>query len=172
MPEFAYGSGPPQPVAPMKPEKLADGVTLVRPLSRKGSGPGLILLTASPEFDFEIQDGIPSLRMKWAEEGYVVVEIGRQASSSALKLAVMKLDECQECEPKEKIGLVCGSLCTKQRYLSHMLIGVQAIIQKCGQKLLPQWRLSRIESSFRPSMPLRLNTLQSHHKHQYRRSIT
>lgn len=109
MPEFAYGSGPPQPVSPMKPEKVADGVTLVRPLSRKGSGPGLILLSPNAETDtpIEIQDGIPSLRMKWAEEGYVVVEIRPQASSSALKLAVSKLDECQECQPKEKIGLVC-----------------------------------------------------------------
>lgn len=117
MPEFAYGSGPPQPVAPMKPEKLADGVTLVRPLSRKGSGPGLILLTSNAEPAVEIQDGIPSLRMKWAEEGYVVVEIGQQASISALKLAVTKLDECRECEPKEKIGLVCEFACsTKERF--------------------------------------------------------
>lgn len=91
----------------MQPEKLADGLTLVRPLSRKGSGPGLILLTSTVDSEIEIQDGIPSLRMKWAEEGYVVVEIKHEASSSALKLALAKLDECKECEPKEKVGLVC-----------------------------------------------------------------
>lgn len=94
----------------MKPETLAGGVTLIRPLSRKGTGPGLILLTSNSESAVEIQDGIPSLRMKWAEEGYVVVEIKSEASSSALKLAVTKLDECKECEPKEKVGLVCGLL--------------------------------------------------------------
>ncbi|EME45788.1 hypothetical protein DOTSEDRAFT_151055 [Dothistroma septosporum NZE10] len=109
MPEFAYGSGPPQPVPPMKPEHIADGVTLIRPLSRKGVGPGMIVLSPNEESatPIEIQDGIPSLRMKWAEEGYCVVEIRPQASSSALKTAVQRLTQCHECEPKEKMGLIC-----------------------------------------------------------------
>ncbi|KJX92560.1 hypothetical protein TI39_contig5841g00026 [Zymoseptoria brevis] len=109
MPEFAYGSGLPQPVPPMKPEQIAEGVTLIRPLSRKGVGPGIILLVSDQQSDtpIEIENGIPSLRMKWAEEGYCVVEIRPQASSSALKTAVEKLDACQECEPKDKMGLVC-----------------------------------------------------------------
>lgn len=109
MPEFAYGSGLPLPVPPMKPEQIAEGVTLIRPLSRKGVGPGIILLVPDQQSDtpIEIENGIPSVRMKWAEEGYCVVEIRPQASSSALKTAVGKLDACQECEPKEKMGLVC-----------------------------------------------------------------
>ena len=109
VPEFAYGSAPPTPVAPQKPEDVAEGVTLLRPLSRRGHGPGLIILApnddrASP---VEIEDGIPSLRMKWAEEGYCVVQIQPNASSSALKAAVKALDGCSECEPKEKMGLIC-----------------------------------------------------------------
>jgi carboxymethylenebutenolidase len=109
MPEFVYGSGKPQPVPPMKPEQIAEGVTLIRPLSRKGVGPGLILLVPEQQSEtpIEIENGIPSLRMKWAEEGYCVVEIRPQAGSSALKTAVAKLNECQECEPKEKMGVVC-----------------------------------------------------------------
>jgi carboxymethylenebutenolidase len=109
MPEFAYGSDPPKAVPPMKPEQIAEGVTLIRPLSRKGVGPGMILLVPNQDSEtpIEIENGIPSLRMKWAEEGYCVVEIRPQASSSALKAAVTKLDACQECEPKEKMGLVC-----------------------------------------------------------------
>ncbi|KAK4502678.1 hypothetical protein PRZ48_006104 [Zasmidium cellare] len=109
MPEFVYGSGPPKSVPPMKPEQVADGVTLVRPLSRKGVGPGMIILSPNDEATspIEIEDGIPSLRMKWAEEGYCVVEIRAQASSSALKAAVAALGDCHECEPKEKIGLIC-----------------------------------------------------------------
>ncbi|CAK4030696.1 Hypothetical predicted protein [Lecanosticta acicola] len=109
MPEFAYGSGPPKPVPPMKPEQLAEGITLVRPLSRKGVGPGMIVLAPNDDSatPVEIEDGIPSLRMKWAEEGYCVVEIRSHASSSALKTAVAKLSECAECEPKEKMGLIC-----------------------------------------------------------------
>lgn len=109
MPEFVYGSGPPQPVPPMKPEHISDGITLVRPLSRKGIGPGMIVLSPNEESatPIEIQDGIPSLRMKWAEEGYCVVEIRPQASSSALKTAIQRLSECHECEPKDRMGLIC-----------------------------------------------------------------
>lgn len=127
-PEFAYGSGPPKPVPPQKPEEIAQGITLLRPLSRKGHGPGLIILAPpsppSPQDNNnpstsskEIQNGIPSLRMKWAEEGYCVVQIQPHAfssssssawsSSSALQIAVQALQACAECEPKEKMGIIC-----------------------------------------------------------------
>lgn len=127
-PEFAYGSGPPKPVPPQKPEEIAKGITLLRPLSRKGHGPGLIILAPPsppsppspqdnnnpPTSSTEIQNGIPSLRMKWAEEGYCVVQIQPHASSSAssssssvLQIAVQALQACAECEPKEKMGIVC-----------------------------------------------------------------
>lgn len=118
-PEFAYGSGPPKPVPPQKPEEIAQGITLLRPLSRKGHGPGLIILappSPSPQDNNnpttsskEIQNGIPSLRMKWAEEGYCVAQIQPHASSSssALQIAVQALQACAECEPKEKMGIIC-----------------------------------------------------------------
>lgn len=115
-PEFAYGSGPPKPVPPQQPEKVAKGITLLRPLSRKGHGPGLIILAPPaqdnnnpPTSSKEIQNGIPSLRMKWAEEGYCVVQIQPHASpsSSVLQIAVQALQACAECEPKEKMGIVC-----------------------------------------------------------------
>ena len=109
MPEFLYGSGPPKPVPPMKPQQIAEGVSLVRPLTRKGIGPGMIILAPNDERKtaVDIEDGIPSLRMKWAEEGYCVAEIRSGASPSALKTAVAKLSECHECEPKEKMGIMC-----------------------------------------------------------------
>lgn len=124
-PEFAYGSGPPKPVPPQKPEEIAEGITLLRPLSRKGHGPGLIILAPPPPpspqdnnnpttSSKEIQNGIPSLRMKWAEEGYCVAQIQPHAcsssassSSSALQIAVQALQDCAECEPKEKMGIIC-----------------------------------------------------------------
>lgn len=121
-PEFAYGSEPPKPVPPQKPEEIAQGITLLRPLSRKGHGPGLIILAPPPAQDNnnpttsskEIQNGIPSLRMKWAEEGYCVAQIQPHAcssssssSSSVLQIAVQALQACAECEPKEKMGIVC-----------------------------------------------------------------
>lgn len=121
-PEFAYGSEPPKPVPPQQPEEIAEGITLLRPLSRKGHGPGLIILAPpSPIQDNndpitsskEIQNGIPSLRMKWAEEGYCVAQIQPHASSSSassssvLQIAVQALQACAECEPKEKMGIIC-----------------------------------------------------------------
>lgn len=120
-PEFAYGSGPPKPVPPQKPEEIAEGITLLRPLSRKGHGPGLIILAPPPQDNNnpttsskEIQNGIPSLRMKWAEEGYCVAQIQPHASSSSsssscsvLQRAVQALQACAECEPKEKMGIIC-----------------------------------------------------------------
>lgn len=121
-PEFAYGSGPPKPVPPQKPEEIAEGITLLRPLSRKGHGPGLIILAPPPQDNNnpttsskEIQNGIPSLRMKWAEEGYCVAQIQPHASSSAsasssssaLQIAVQALQACAECEPKEQMGIIC-----------------------------------------------------------------
>lgn len=121
VPEFAYGSGPPKPVPPQKPEEIAEGITLLRPLSRKGHGPGLIILAPPaqdnnnpPTSSKEIQNGIPSLRMKWAEEGYCVAQIQPHAcssssssSSSVLQIAVQALQACAECEPKEKMGIIC-----------------------------------------------------------------
>lgn len=122
-PEFAYGSEPPKPVPPQQPEEIAEGITLLRPLSRKGHGPGLIILAPPPPPSIqdnnnpttsskEIQNGIPSLRMKWAEEGYCVAQIQPHASSSssscsALQIAVQALQACAECEPKEKMGIIC-----------------------------------------------------------------
>lgn len=140
MPEFAYGSEPPQPVPPMEPEHIAQGVTLIRPLSRKGVGPGMIVLSPNEESStpIEIQDGIPSLRMKWAEEGYCVVEIRPQAASSALKTAVAKLSECQECEPREKIGLVCES--RRHPPSTHETDGSQVMMPRCGTRPLRPWR--------------------------------
>ncbi|CAK1365070.1 hypothetical protein CB0940_08692 [Cercospora beticola] len=109
IPEFAYGSSPPVPVKPQKPEQVTEGVTLLKPLSRRGHGPGMIILAPNDEraAPVEIQDGIPSLRMKWAEEGYCVAEIRPNASSGALKAAVQALESCTECEPKDKMGLIC-----------------------------------------------------------------
>lgn len=118
-PEFAYGSGPPKPVPPQQPEEIAEGITLLRPLSRKGHGPGLIILAPRSQDNNnpttsskEIQNGIPSLRMKWAEEGYCVAQIqshasSSSASSSVLEIAVQALQACAECEPKEKMGIIC-----------------------------------------------------------------
>ncbi|KAL2825777.1 LEA domain protein [Aspergillus cavernicola] len=91
--------------------QLAPGISLLRPLSRRGHGPGLIVIgSCSPPDDTEIENGVPSHRMKWAEEGYTVVEILTQAVSEGqedpIGLALSSLASCDSCEPKTKVGLV------------------------------------------------------------------
>jgi len=106
------------PVAPLpspKHEQISTGVSLLRPLSRRGTGPGLIVLVhenkGSAAYDgLGITDGVPSPLMKWAEEGYTVVEIRATAftgqDQDCITLAISALQGCEACEPKDKVGIV------------------------------------------------------------------
>ncbi|KAG6359216.1 hypothetical protein INS49_012737 [Diaporthe citri] len=85
------------------------GVSLLQPLSRRGTGPGMIILTIDYGDSLAITDGVPSPLVKWAEEGYTVVEIKAEALKSGhgdpIRSAIETLYECDVCEPKDKIGL-------------------------------------------------------------------
>jgi carboxymethylenebutenolidase len=74
----------------MQPERINDNATLVKPLTRRGYGPGMIILVPDDqrESPIEIENGIPSLRMKWAEEGYCVVEVRGDSAHATLEAAV------------------------------------------------------------------------------------
>lgn len=91
---------------------LLPGISLLPPLSRRGVGPGIIVLTSACQDPLAIENGVPWPLLKWAEEGYAVVEIqahtlsGDDGPSQALELAVKALASCEKCEPKDKIGLV------------------------------------------------------------------
>ena len=65
---------PPLPPLPTPQlEQPLPSVSLLLPLSRRGTGPGLILLL--PDLGQNIlliENGIPSPLVKWAEESYVV----------------------------------------------------------------------------------------------------
>lgn len=72
---------PPSASAPLSypaPQQVSPHVTLQRPLSRRGRGPGLILVldhyasTAKSEKHLD-----PEPLQKWAEEGFAVVEVSR-----------------------------------------------------------------------------------------------
>lgn len=93
--------------------QLATGISLLKPLSRRGVGPSLIVIgSCTPKNSDEIDNGIPSHRLKWAEEGYTVVEINPQAvfqeetKEHVLALALSSLTECDSCLPKDRVGLV------------------------------------------------------------------
>jgi carboxymethylenebutenolidase len=104
-------TAPPLPTA--KPIEYGPKQTLLPPLSRRGTGPGLIVvLPESGSFpapgNTKIENGVPSVLTKWAEEGYAVVELqaGLSSFKSAISSALNELRKCAVCEPKEHVGLV------------------------------------------------------------------
>lgn len=104
-------TAPPLPQA--RPVEYAPKQTLLPPLSRRGVGPGLIVVLSAdgslPAPDnVKIENGVPSTLTKWAEEGYTVVELqaGLESLKSAISAALNELRRCTSCEPKEAVGLV------------------------------------------------------------------
>ncbi|KAH8698968.1 hypothetical protein BGW36DRAFT_377039 [Talaromyces proteolyticus] len=87
---------------------LKPGLRLLHPLSRRGNGPGLIVLPSDEgSSGLNLVDGVPSPLMKWAEEGYTVVEInGSTEPQGRLSTALATLASCESCVPKGKVGLV------------------------------------------------------------------
>lgn len=103
--------------APVLPQphltSISPDLALLEPLSRLGHGPGLILLvpaTVAHEDNVAIKEGVPSVMMKWAEEGYAVVQIHDQllhdGAGAALNTALEALARCPSCDQSDKIGLV------------------------------------------------------------------
>lgn len=92
------------------------------PLSRKGSGPGLIILTPgseSPSDDIVIKNGIPSPLVKWAEESYTVVQIqssGLKSNPSVVAEAIEALKTCEAVEGNGKYGLVIYDAATFKQF--------------------------------------------------------
>lgn len=102
----------PLPSAPSV--SIAANITLQPPLSRRGHGPGLILLTS---LDVVLSDSSEALDpvpiQKWAEEGYAVVEIkGSKGSnwnaSEDVKKGIEILIVLPECDVKDKFGVIGG----------------------------------------------------------------
>jgi carboxymethylenebutenolidase len=105
-------SEPPKPVFPPQPQVFAPGLALLRPLTRKGTGPGLIVLVDDVAAGIHIRNGVPSPLMKWAEEGYTVIEITSQAWASfshPIDECVARLGAPGVCEDPDRFGFVCYS---------------------------------------------------------------
>jgi carboxymethylenebutenolidase len=101
---------PPPPLPTTQSTEIKPGLSIVLPLSRQGHGPGLIVLVPDTEQSLAIVDGVPSQLIKWAEEGYTVVEIQRRAlitgAREVLTEATQALESCEKCDPKDKVGLI------------------------------------------------------------------
>ncbi|KIV82618.1 hypothetical protein PV11_04716 [Exophiala sideris] len=107
--------------------KVGDYISLLPPLSRRGSGPGLILLLPenAPSYTqggVVCEDGIPPPLLKWAEEGFAVVEIREPAfmtTASAQEVfakAVAVLESCEACPNGSGIGLIVYSSSLWDKY--------------------------------------------------------
>ena len=103
------------PLPPTKIHRIATGINLLEPLSRKGIGPGVVVLVhetgLSDDYEARIEDGVPSGIMKWAEEGYAVVELLRAAwedgDRQPMREAIDALQNRGTCEPKNSVGVIC-----------------------------------------------------------------
>ena len=107
-----YGdiSKPPQPLPQPRLHEIQPGLCLLPPLTRSGQGgPGIIVIVSDGTPSLRIEKGVPSPLLKWAEEGYAVAEVKAftlAGNAEVLKQAVEALNQCKECETKEKMGLV------------------------------------------------------------------
>lgn len=96
------------------PVNVSDGVSLQSPLSRRGVGPGLILMISAAAREPLQGSGTgldPPPRQKWAEEGYAVAQIifnqplERGQVMADVALAVKTLQGLEECEG-EKFAVI------------------------------------------------------------------
>src|SRR5689334_11936031 len=91
--------------------EVSPHITLQAPLSRRGKGPGLVLvldhyaLTEKSEKHLD-----PPPLQKWAEEGFAVVQLlvpGKveDGGEFPLEKALRVLKECEACEFEKGVGL-------------------------------------------------------------------
>lgn len=106
-------STPPAPRVYPKPQIISEQITLQAPLSRRGKGPGLVLVIdhyAKVEKSEKHLD--PPPLQKWAEEGFAVVQLllpGKveDGGEFPLKKALKLLEGCEGCEFERGVGLIC-----------------------------------------------------------------
>lgn len=108
---YADISQPPPPLPEPRLQTIGAGLRLLPPLSRLGHGPGMLLLVADSETDtpLTIDNGVPGSLIKWAEEGFTVVEIKASAlskGSNVIHTAIEALKQCAECDYDAKVGVV------------------------------------------------------------------
>jgi carboxymethylenebutenolidase len=98
-----------------EPQAISPQITLQAPLSRRGKGPGLILvLDTSALIDKSEKHLDPPPLQKWAEEGFAVVQLvvpGKveDGGEFPLKKALEILKGCEACEFDKGVGLICKS---------------------------------------------------------------
>lgn len=107
---------PPAPVAPVTyppSQQISPHITLQPPLSRRGLGPGLILILDHYALIEKSEKHLdPPPLQKWAEEGFAVVQVlvpgkAEDGGEFPLERALDVLRGCEGCEFGRGVGLVC-----------------------------------------------------------------
>lgn len=125
---YADITKPPAPLPQPEVSKLGVGLTALAPLSRRGKGPGLIIFTSAHTTDetIDISSKEPSPIVKWAEEGYTVIQVASsyldsESASIAIKKSLDALNSHPQCEPNRSVGLVCKLCFLSSDVDSHWL---------------------------------------------------
>jgi hypothetical protein len=114
--------------ASAKPYRVASNIMLQTPLSRKGKGPGLLIILPD---DYKPQDQgkykktlDPEPLQKWAEEGFAVVEVKfvldeMRSSKDMLARSLEALKEMPECVSDGGVGVIGTFLLVVMVQLRH-----------------------------------------------------
>ncbi|PYI00616.1 dienelactone hydrolase [Aspergillus sclerotiicarbonarius CBS 121057] len=125
------------PLPDAKPVKLTPNLTIHAPLSRQGHGPGILIIRSAVDPD-QINPAAtldPEPLQKWAEEGYVTVEIevsddDHPALLDTLTHAINTLNTHEKCTNKSSYGLIVysPSLLPNLTQTTNALPAIKAII--------------------------------------------
>ncbi|KAI1766712.1 hypothetical protein GGR53DRAFT_484817 [Hypoxylon sp. FL1150] len=92
--------------------QVNENITTTSPFSRRGHGPGLLLLVDA-ELDLRKHEKTldPPPLYKWAEEGFAVAQLrltesAEDAIRDDLRLALSELSKLPSCDQKDKIGVI------------------------------------------------------------------
>jgi carboxymethylenebutenolidase len=104
------------PVAPITyppPQQISPHLTLQPPLSRRGKGPGLIIILDHYALIEPSEKHLdPPPLQKWAEEGFAVVQVlvpGKveDGGEFPLERALEVLKKCEGCVFGKGVGVIC-----------------------------------------------------------------
>ncbi|KAF3806267.1 hypothetical protein GCG54_00006029 [Colletotrichum gloeosporioides] len=95
---------------------MSPSITIQPPLSRRGHGPGLIILVDAG-LNLAKQDKIldPPPAQKWAEEGYAVAQVvvapGLANIPNDITSAIAQLKALESCDDKDRFGVIACLAC-------------------------------------------------------------
>ncbi len=96
-----------------KPISVTADITLQPPLSRRGEGPGLLVIVPKNYTVWDVGVANKTLDaeplQKWAEEGFAVAEVKAEAEGATInqcEAAISSLIESLQGTPYHKIGVV------------------------------------------------------------------